>query len=146
VTYCEWVRKCTFLTVQAQWRTAAPTPSARNSYLRQVKDDKDLEALISLIIFASQSIDTIRDRVRSQGKIAGALPVFSSGPATPRSGTMTSGWVLPFRQTSAGPVKPRGTSLRAPSNSGHRALSDQDVAAEVDAVELSIAANRKGAR
>jgi uncharacterized protein YegL len=36
---------------------------AVNSYLRQVKDDKDMEASISLITFDSQSIDTIRDHV-----------------------------------------------------------------------------------
>jgi hypothetical protein len=36
---------------------------AVNSYLRQVKNDKELEASISLIIFDSQGIDVIRDRV-----------------------------------------------------------------------------------
>jgi hypothetical protein len=36
---------------------------AVNSYLRQVKDDRDMEARISLIIFDSQGIDLIRDRV-----------------------------------------------------------------------------------
>jgi hypothetical protein len=34
---------------------------AVNSYLRQVKDDKELEASVSLIIFDSQGIDTIRN-------------------------------------------------------------------------------------
>ena len=38
---------------------------AVNSYLRQVKNDKELEARISLIIFDSQSIDVIRDCVPS---------------------------------------------------------------------------------
>ena len=36
---------------------------AVNSYLRQVKTDKDMEASVSLIIFDSQSIDVIRDKV-----------------------------------------------------------------------------------
>jgi Mg-chelatase subunit ChlD len=36
---------------------------AVNSYLRQVKEDRDLEARVSLIIFDSDSIDVIRDRV-----------------------------------------------------------------------------------
>ena len=40
---------------------------AVNSYLRQVKDDKELEAKVSLIIFDSQGIDVIRDRVPSTG-------------------------------------------------------------------------------
>lgn len=36
---------------------------AVNSYLRQVKDDKDMEANVSLVIFDSHGIDVIRDRV-----------------------------------------------------------------------------------
>ncbi len=40
---------------------------AVNSYLRQVKNDKELEARISLVIFDSQGIDVIRDRVPSMG-------------------------------------------------------------------------------
>lgn len=36
---------------------------AVNSYLRQVKTDKEMEASISLITFNSQSIDVIRDHV-----------------------------------------------------------------------------------
>lgn len=36
---------------------------AVNGYLRQVREDKDLDADISLIIFDSQGIDVIRDRV-----------------------------------------------------------------------------------
>jgi hypothetical protein len=36
---------------------------AVNSYLRQVKDDKDLDASVSLIIFDSHGVDVIRDRV-----------------------------------------------------------------------------------
>jgi hypothetical protein len=39
---------------------------AVNSYLRQVKDDKDMEAKVSLIIFDSQGIDVIRDRVPAE--------------------------------------------------------------------------------
>jgi hypothetical protein len=40
---------------------------AVNSYLRQVKDDKDLDASVSLVIFDSQGIDVIRDRVPIAG-------------------------------------------------------------------------------
>ena len=40
---------------------------AVNSYLRQVKDDKELEANVSLIIFDSHGIDVIRDRVPAAG-------------------------------------------------------------------------------
>ena len=36
---------------------------AVNSYLRQVRDDTKMDARLSLVIFDSQSIDTIRDRV-----------------------------------------------------------------------------------
>jgi hypothetical protein len=36
---------------------------AVNSYVRQVKDDRSMEARISLVIFDSQGIDVIRDRV-----------------------------------------------------------------------------------
>ena len=40
----------------------ADAVGAVNSYLRQLKNDKDMEENISLIIFDSQSIDVIRDR------------------------------------------------------------------------------------
>jgi hypothetical protein len=40
---------------------------AVNSYLRQVKDDKDMEARVSLVIFDSQGIDVIRDAVPAGG-------------------------------------------------------------------------------
>lgn len=36
---------------------------AVNSYIRQTKDDTSAEGYVSLVIFDSQSIDTIRDRV-----------------------------------------------------------------------------------
>jgi hypothetical protein len=36
---------------------------AVNSYLRQVKNDKELDARVSLMIFDSQGIDVLRDRV-----------------------------------------------------------------------------------
>ena len=55
---------------------------AVNSYLRQVKDDKELDARISLIIFDSESIDLIRDRVA----IAGCPPL-SPGEYQPRAQT-----------------------------------------------------------
>jgi hypothetical protein len=41
----------------------ADAVGAVNSYLRQLKDDKDMEASVSLITFDSQSIDVIRDGV-----------------------------------------------------------------------------------
>jgi len=40
---------------------------AVNSYLRQVKEDREMEARVSLIIFDSQSIDVVRDRVQAHG-------------------------------------------------------------------------------
>ena len=41
----------------------ADAVGAVNSYLRQARDDAAMEARLSLVIFDSQSIDTIRDRV-----------------------------------------------------------------------------------
>lgn len=55
---------------------------AVNSYLRQVKEDKDLEARISLVIFDSQGIDVIRDRVP-----AGGCAELGSGEYQPRAST-----------------------------------------------------------
>ena len=55
---------------------------AVNSYLRQVKDDKDLDASVSLIIFDSQGIDVIRDRV----PIAACVEL-SAGEYQPRAQT-----------------------------------------------------------
>lgn len=40
---------------------------AVNSYLRQVREDAEMDARVSLIIFDSQGIDTIRDRVPVRG-------------------------------------------------------------------------------
>jgi hypothetical protein len=55
---------------------------AVNSYLRQVKEDKDMEASVSLIIFDSQSIDVIRDHVPAAG-----CPELSTAEYQPRGGT-----------------------------------------------------------
>jgi hypothetical protein len=55
---------------------------AVNSYLRQVKDDRDMEASISLIIFDSQSIDVIRDHVP-----AGGCAELAPSEYQPRGGT-----------------------------------------------------------
>jgi hypothetical protein len=55
---------------------------AVNSYLRQVKDDNDMEASISLIIFDSQSIDVIRDHVP-----AASCPELATSEYQPRGGT-----------------------------------------------------------
>lgn len=55
---------------------------AVNSYLRQVKDDKDMEAAISLITFDSQSIDVIRDKVS-----AGSCAELAASEYQPRAST-----------------------------------------------------------
>jgi hypothetical protein len=55
---------------------------AVNSYLRQVKDDKDIEALVSLLIFDSQGIDLIRDHVP-----AGSCAELASEEYQPRAST-----------------------------------------------------------
>lgn len=55
---------------------------AVNSYLRQVKDDKEMLARVSLIAFDSESIDTIRDRVP-----AATCPELGSSEFQPRSAT-----------------------------------------------------------
>ena len=55
---------------------------AVNSYLRQVKDDKDMEASISLITFDSQSIEVIRDKVP-----AGSCAELAASEYQPRAST-----------------------------------------------------------
>jgi Mg-chelatase subunit ChlD len=55
---------------------------AVNSYLRQVKNDKELEGRVSLIIFDSHGIDVIRDRV----SIAGCADL-GAGEYQPRAQT-----------------------------------------------------------
>jgi hypothetical protein len=55
---------------------------AVNSYLRQVRDDKDMEASISLIIFDSQSIDVIRDKAP-----AGSCAELAASEYQPRAST-----------------------------------------------------------
>ncbi len=55
---------------------------AVNSYLRQTKDDAAVEARISLVIFDSQSIDVIRDRVP-----AGSCAELQASEYQPRSST-----------------------------------------------------------
>lgn len=55
---------------------------AVNSYLRQLKDDKEMHARVSLIIFDSGSIDTIRDRVP-----AATCPELAPAEYEPRAST-----------------------------------------------------------
>jgi len=55
---------------------------AVNSYLRQVKDDKDMEATVSLITFDSQSIDVIRDHMP-----ADSCPELAASEYHPRAAT-----------------------------------------------------------
>ena len=55
---------------------------AVNSYLRQVKDDKEMEASISLITFDSQSIDVIRDKAP-----AGSCAELAASEYQPRAST-----------------------------------------------------------
>jgi hypothetical protein len=55
---------------------------AVNSYLRQVKDDKDMEASISLVIFDSQSIEVIRDKAP-----AGSCAELAPSEYQPRAST-----------------------------------------------------------
>ena len=55
---------------------------AVNSYLRQVKDDQDIEASISLITFDSQSIEVIRDKAP-----AGSCAELSTNEYQPRAST-----------------------------------------------------------
>ena len=54
---------------------------AVNSYLRQVRDDRELDARVSLITFNSDSINTIRDRMRH------ACPELKAQEYQPRSST-----------------------------------------------------------
>lgn len=56
--------------------------STVNSYLRQVRADKTIEARLSLVIFDSQSIDTIRDRVA-----VNVCPEITLEEYQPRGGT-----------------------------------------------------------
>src|SRR5215470_11051584 len=55
---------------------------AVNSYLRQVKNDKDMEASISLITFDSQSIEVIRDKAP-----AGSCAELAPSEYQPRAST-----------------------------------------------------------
>jgi hypothetical protein len=55
---------------------------AVNSYLRQVKDDEDMEASISLITFDTQSIDVIRDKAP-----AASCAELAASEYQPRAGT-----------------------------------------------------------
>ena len=56
---------------------------AVNSYLRQVRDDAETEARVSLIIFDSQGIDTIRDRVPARGCAELAAQEYQPRAGTP---------------------------------------------------------------
>ena len=55
---------------------------AVNSYLRQVKNDKDMEASISLITFDSQAIEVIRDKAP-----AGSCAELAASEYQPRAST-----------------------------------------------------------
>lgn len=55
---------------------------AVNSYLRQVRDDRDMEASISLVVFDSQGIDVIRDRAP-----AGSCAELAASEYQPRAQT-----------------------------------------------------------
>jgi hypothetical protein len=55
---------------------------AVNSYLRQIKDDRDMEAAVSLITFDSQGIDLIRDHVP-----AGSCAELAAAEYQPRAST-----------------------------------------------------------
>lgn len=55
---------------------------AVNSYLRQVRDDREMEANISLIIFDSQGIDLIRNHVPAKG-----CPELANSEYQPRAAT-----------------------------------------------------------
>jgi len=55
---------------------------AVNSYLRQVKNDAEMAATVSLITFDSQSIDTIRDRVSGE-----TCPELAAAEYHPRAST-----------------------------------------------------------
>jgi hypothetical protein len=56
---------------------------AVNSYLRQLQDDKDVEADVSLMIFDSQSIDLIRDHVPARSCAELGLSEYQPRAATP---------------------------------------------------------------
>ena len=69
-------------TVQALEDCRTDAIGAVNSYLRQVKDDKDMEASISLFTFDSQSIDVIRDKAP-----AGSCAELAASEYQPRAST-----------------------------------------------------------
>lgn len=55
---------------------------AVNSYLRQLREDADIEGRVNLVIFDSESIDTIRDRVPAR-----TCPELESSEYQPRGAT-----------------------------------------------------------
>ena len=61
----------------------ADAVGAVNSYLRQVREDEAMEARLSLVIFDSQSIDTIRDRVAVKSCPELTLDEYQPRAATP---------------------------------------------------------------
>lgn len=75
---------------------------AVNGYLRLVREDKEMDARISLVIFDSQSIDTIRDRV-SAGSCPNLDPVeYQPRDATPLLDAVGSGAGLLDRHAEEG--------------------------------------------
>lgn len=60
----------------------ADAVGAVNSYLRQVRNDTSMDARLSVVIFDSQSIDTIRDRVA-----VGCCPDLTMEEYQPRAST-----------------------------------------------------------
>src|SRR5690606_1519811 len=56
---------------------------AVNSYLRQMKEDKDQDGRISLVIFDSEGIDTIRDRAPARSCAELVAAEYQPRAATP---------------------------------------------------------------
>ncbi len=75
---------------------------AVNSYLRQVKDDKDMEAHVSLIIFDSQGIDVIRDHVPAGGCAELAASEYQPRASTPLLDAVGHGVALLDKRKTAG--------------------------------------------
>jgi Mg-chelatase subunit ChlD len=75
---------------------------AVNSYLRQLKDDTDMEADVSLMIFDSQSIDLIRDHVPAQDCAELGLSEYQPRAATPLLDAVGHGVAVLEKHATAG--------------------------------------------
>ena len=75
---------------------------AVNSYLRQVKDDQEMDARISLTTFDSQGIDLIRDRVPARGCAELGVEEFQPRAQTPLLDAVGHGVSHLDRQKEAG--------------------------------------------